>query len=96
MWGVDELITYHYLIAEVYRVVPAKVLPYEQFYRMSKAQQADLNRRVLGKEIDAWVWIGPGAFADKPIEYHARNVSNILTQAALRDEISAAESATAW
>ena len=41
LWGVDELITYHYLIAEVYRVVPAKVLPYEQFFRMTKAQQAD-------------------------------------------------------
>jgi ABC-2 type transport system permease protein len=54
------------------------------------AQQAGLNRRVLGKELDAWVWLGPGVFADKPVEYHARNVSNILTQAALRDEISAA------
>lgn len=54
------------------------------------AQQAELNRRVLGKELDAWVWLGPGVFVDKPVEYHARNVSNILTQAALRDEISAA------
>src|SRR5579862_6736302 len=41
LWGVDELVTYHYLIAEVYRVVPATVLPYEQFFKMSKAQQAD-------------------------------------------------------
>ena len=23
LWGVDELLTYHYLVAEVYRVVPA-------------------------------------------------------------------------
>jgi hypothetical protein len=30
LWGIDELITYHYLIAEVYRIVPPGVLPYEQ------------------------------------------------------------------
>lgn len=41
LWGVDELVTYHYLVAEVYRVVPAKQLPYEQFWKMSKQQQAD-------------------------------------------------------
>src|SRR4051812_19510506 len=41
LWGIDELITYHYLVAEVYRVVPATVLPYEQFWRMTKRQQAD-------------------------------------------------------
>ena len=41
LWGVDELVTYHYLIAEVYRVVPATKLPYEQFFKMSKSQQAD-------------------------------------------------------
>jgi hypothetical protein len=40
-WGVDELITYHYLIAEVYRVVPPSQLPYESFFRMSKKEQAD-------------------------------------------------------
>src|SRR5688572_24842888 len=36
LWGIDELITYHYLIAEVFRVVPATKLPYEQFWKMSK------------------------------------------------------------
>src|SRR5580700_9216490 len=41
LWGVDELITYHYLVAEVYRIVPATKLPYEQFWKMSKQQQAD-------------------------------------------------------
>ncbi|HEX4125866.1 MAG TPA: hypothetical protein VHY37_14155 [Tepidisphaeraceae bacterium] len=41
LWGVDELVTYHYLVAEVFRVVPATVLPYEQFWKMSKRQQAD-------------------------------------------------------
>jgi hypothetical protein len=41
LWGIDELVTYHYLIAEVYRVVPATQFPYEQFWEMSRQQQAD-------------------------------------------------------
>src|SRR5215471_17136614 len=41
LWGVDELVTYHYLVAEVFRVVPATMLPYEQFWKMTKRQQAD-------------------------------------------------------
>ena len=41
LWGIDELVTYHYLIAEVFRVVPASELPYEKFWQMSKAEQAD-------------------------------------------------------
>jgi len=41
LWGVDELVTYHYLVAEVYRVVPASKLPYDKFWAMSKQQQAD-------------------------------------------------------
>lgn len=41
LWGLDELLTYHYLVAEVYRVVPATQLPYEQFWKMSKTEQAD-------------------------------------------------------
>jgi len=41
LWGIDELLTYHYLVAEVFRVVPASKLPYEQFWKMSKRQQAD-------------------------------------------------------
>jgi hypothetical protein len=41
LWGIDELVTYHYLIAEVYRVVPPSQLPYEQFWKMTRSQQAD-------------------------------------------------------
>jgi hypothetical protein len=41
LWGVDELITYHYLVAEVYRVVPTTKMPYEQFWKLSKPQMAD-------------------------------------------------------
>ena len=41
LWGIDELVTYHYLIAEVYRVVPASELAYDAYWKMSKKQQAD-------------------------------------------------------
>ncbi len=41
LWGVDELITYHYLVAEVFRVVPASALPYEAFWKLTKREQAD-------------------------------------------------------
>lgn len=41
LWGTDELLTYHYLVAEVFRVVPASKLPYEQFWKMDKTAQAD-------------------------------------------------------
>ncbi len=41
LWGIDELVTYHYLIAEVFRVVPPSELSYDQYWNMSKQQQAD-------------------------------------------------------
>ncbi|WP_145282981.1 glucuronate isomerase [Pirellulimonas nuda] len=40
LWGVDELVTYHYLIAEVLREAP-EVTP-EAFYARSRSEQADL------------------------------------------------------
>ena len=41
LWGLDEMLTYHYLVAEVYRIVPATVLPYEDFWKMPKVAQAE-------------------------------------------------------
>jgi hypothetical protein len=41
LWGIDELVTYHYLVAEVYRVVPPSKMPYEQFWKLPKSGQAD-------------------------------------------------------
>jgi hypothetical protein len=38
LWGIDELLTYHYLVAEVMRVAP---IPYAQYWSMSKIAQAD-------------------------------------------------------
>src|SRR5437667_1547958 len=39
LWGIDELLVYHYLIAEAFRHLD---LPYEKFWDLSKTQQADL------------------------------------------------------
>ncbi len=44
LWGVDELLTYHYLVAEALRVGEVS---YEEFWRFSKTQQADLIWRTL-------------------------------------------------
>lgn len=38
LWGIDETITYHYLIAEVFR---ATRMPFDDYWRLSKQQQAD-------------------------------------------------------
>ena len=39
LWGVDELLVYHYLVAEVFRYLD---LPYDRFWAMPKPKQADL------------------------------------------------------
>ena len=44
LWGIDELITYHYLEAELFRF--SKVTP-EEYWKLSKQQAADLIWRTL-------------------------------------------------
>ncbi len=39
LWGIDELLTYHYLVAEVMRYL---TMPYERFWELSKKKQADV------------------------------------------------------
>lgn len=38
LWGIDELLTYHYLVAEFFRTTE---LPYSNFWNMSKKEQAN-------------------------------------------------------
>ena len=49
LWGVDELLTYHYLVAEVFRWVD---IPYQQFWEMSKkgAGRSYMESFVPGKQ----------------------------------------------
>jgi hypothetical protein len=44
LFGLDELLTYHYLVAETFRWVD---LPYDRFWAMPKREQADLVWRTL-------------------------------------------------
>src|ERR1044071_10378690 len=44
LYGIDELLTYHYLIAETFRSAD---VTYERFWRMTKTEQADLVWRTL-------------------------------------------------
>ena len=41
LWGVDELLTYHYLVAELFLVAPRQLTP-QKFWTLSKPRQADL------------------------------------------------------
>ncbi|MEZ0536486.1 glucuronate isomerase [Caldicellulosiruptoraceae bacterium PP1] len=39
LWGIDELLTYHYLIAETFRHIN---MPYNEFWNLSKSKQAEI------------------------------------------------------
>src|SRR5688572_3681537 len=39
LWGIDELLVYHYLVAEGFRFLE---IPYEQFWNLNKTEQANL------------------------------------------------------
>jgi hypothetical protein len=39
LWGIDDLLVYHYLVAESFRYLD---LPYDKFWSLSKTEQADL------------------------------------------------------
>lgn len=44
LWGVDELLTYHYLIAEMFRYAE---ISYDQFWALPRTRQADLIWQTL-------------------------------------------------
>jgi hypothetical protein len=41
LWGIDELLTYHYLVAELFMVAPPDLKP-QEFWGLPKSAQADL------------------------------------------------------
>ena len=53
-----------------------------------QALRQELDRRVLDEEIKAWVWVDDASLAEDRVEYHAQNVSNVITQDALEDAVS--------
>jgi ABC-2 type transport system permease protein len=54
----------------------------------SAAQRAELDRRVLDDKVDAWIWLTAESLEENRLEYHAENVSNPVTQSALKSRIS--------
>jgi ABC-2 type transport system permease protein len=43
-------------------------------------QRAELDRRVLASEIDAWLWLSGEGLANNEVEYHGESISNVFTQ----------------
>jgi len=39
LWGIDDLLVYHYLVSEAFRYLD---MPYDRFWAQSKTEQADL------------------------------------------------------
>jgi len=54
----------------------------------AEAQRADLDRRVLAGEIDAWLWIDQAGLDKDQVEYHAESVSNFITQSRVEEVVS--------
>jgi len=44
LWGIDELLVYHYLVAETFRRLQ---MPYDRFWQMTRQQQAELIWRTM-------------------------------------------------
>src|SRR5581483_5922740 len=64
LWGIDELVTYHYLIAELFR--SNRAISPEQFWTRSKQQQADTIWEAL--------FVG-----NTPLSEAARGVVRVMT-----------------
>jgi hypothetical protein len=68
LWGIDELLTYHYLVAELFRYKPD--LDYEEYWNMPKRKQAEL----IWDEI---------FIRNSPISESARGVVTVLNELGL-------------
>jgi ABC-2 type transport system permease protein len=53
-----------------------------------EVQRAALDERLLDEEIDAWLWLDREGLAENRVEYHARSVSNTITQDVIEDALS--------
>jgi ABC-2 type transport system permease protein len=53
-----------------------------------EALRADLDRRTLSGDIQAWIWIDETGLAENTVEYHAESLTNFITQQALERGLS--------
>mmetsp|Transcript_41549 Transcript_41549/g.60932 ORF Transcript_41549/g.60932 Transcript_41549/m.60932 type:complete len:704 (+) Transcript_41549:1403-3514(+) len=75
LWSIDELLTYHYLVAEYFMTAPSNQTP-THFYSLSKHRQADL------------IW--EALFVNRsPISEACRGVITTLTKLGLSDAVAA-------
>ena len=84
LWGVDELLTYHYLVAEFFQTAPLD-LTHEDFFALPKAGQADL------------IW--RGLFVERsPVSEACRGVLMSLTMLGLGEHVASRDLAAvrAW
>jgi len=74
LWDINELLTYHYLVAELFTVAPAE-LTYEAFWKMSKVAQADL----------VWehVFLKHGALSEA-----CRGVMTVISKLGLQEDLA--------
>ncbi|KAM3577219.1 hypothetical protein VYU27_000901 [Nannochloropsis oceanica] len=73
LWGIDELLTYHYLIAEYFQTAPCAMTP-DRFFALSKKGQADL------------IW--EGLFIQRsPLSEACKGVLTTLGKLGLRKEL---------
>lgn len=85
LWGIDELVTYHYLVAEVFRVVPdgRNGMTYQKFWQMSRPDQAD------------YIW--KHLFVDRtPISEACRGVLTTLSKLGLDPNETSLEPYRRW
>ena len=83
LWGIDEMLTYHYLVAEMYRVVSPAELPYERFWSLPRAAQAD------------HVW--KHLFVERtPLSEACRGVLTTLQRLGLEPRASSLEACRKW
>ncbi|MEO7973885.1 MAG: ABC transporter permease [Thermoanaerobaculia bacterium] len=52
------------------------------------AQRAELDKKVLEGEFDAWLWLSPERLRENEVEYHAESVSNFMTQKRIEEVVS--------
>ena len=73
LWGIDELLTYHYLVAEFFMTAPPSITP-QNFYEKNKREQADMIWKAL--------------FVDRtPISEACRGVISTLVAFGLTKEV---------
>ena len=75
LWGIDELLTYHYLVAEFFMTAPVSLEP-KAFFALPKEEQSSLVWRAL--------------FVDRlPVSEAARGVVTVLRALGLTNEVRA-------